>query len=36
LDVVYGKQRGVREDAMGEELKLEKFVEKIRKIHLQL
>lgn len=33
LDVVYGKQ-GVREDIKEEVLKVEKFVENIRKIHL--
>jgi hypothetical protein len=35
LDVVYGQQ-GVREDTMGEALKVEKFVENIRKIYLQV
>jgi hypothetical protein len=36
LDVVYGKQGGVREDLTGDALKEEKIVEKIRKIHLQV
>jgi hypothetical protein len=36
LDVVYGQQGGVREDITGEALKVEKFVEKIRQIHLQV
>jgi hypothetical protein len=36
LDVVYGQQGGVREDITGEALKVEKFVENIRKIHLQV
>jgi hypothetical protein len=35
LDVVYGQQ-GVRENVKGEALKMEKFVEKIRQIHLQV
>jgi len=35
LDVVNGKQ-GVREEIIGETLKDEKFVEKIRQIHLQI
>jgi hypothetical protein len=30
LDVVYGKQGGLREDIIGEALKVEKFVDKIR------
>jgi hypothetical protein len=36
LDVVYGQQGGGREDIMGEALKVEKFVENIRQIHLQV
>ena len=36
LDVLYGKQGGVREELTGAALKLEKNVEKIRKIHLQV
>jgi hypothetical protein len=37
LDVVYGQQGGVREDIIiGEALKVKKFVEKIRQIHLQV
>jgi hypothetical protein len=36
LDVVYGKQGGVREDLTGDALKAEKIVEKIRQIHLQV
>jgi hypothetical protein len=36
LDVVYGKQRGVRENFMGEALTTKKFVEKNRWIHLQV
>ena len=35
LDVVYGQQ-GVREDIIGEALKVEKSVENIRQIHLQV
>jgi hypothetical protein len=33
LDVVYGHQGGVREEIIGEVLKVEKFFEKIRHIH---
>jgi hypothetical protein len=36
LDVVYGHQGGVMEDLIGDALKVEKFVEKIRPIHLQI
>jgi hypothetical protein len=36
LDVVYVQQGGVREDIIGEYLKVEKFIEKIRKIHFQV
>jgi hypothetical protein len=36
LDIVYGQQRGVREDTRGEALKLEKFVKNIMHIHLQV
>jgi hypothetical protein len=36
LDVVYGQQGGVRDDVIGEALKAEKFVEKIRQTHLQV
>jgi hypothetical protein len=35
VDVVYGQQGGVREDLIGDALKVEKYVEKIRQIHLQ-
>jgi hypothetical protein len=35
LDVVY-QRRGVREDLIGDALKEEKIVEKIKKIHLQV
>jgi hypothetical protein len=35
LDVIYGNQEGVREDIIGEALKVEKFIENIRQIHLQ-
>jgi len=35
LDVVYGS-KGLREDIIGEVLKAEKFVEKIKHIHLQV
>jgi len=35
LDVVYGKE-GVREDITRETLKVDKFVEKISKIHFQI
>jgi hypothetical protein len=36
LDVFYGKQGGVMKDVMGKELKVDKFVENIRQIHLQV
>jgi uncharacterized protein YlzI (FlbEa/FlbD family) len=36
LDVVYGKKGVVREDIIGEALKVDKCVDKIRHIHLQL
>jgi hypothetical protein len=36
LDVVYGKQGGVREDLIGDALRETKIVEKIRKIYLQV
>jgi hypothetical protein len=36
LYFVYGQQGGVREDITRDVLKVEKFVEKIKKIHLQV
>jgi hypothetical protein len=36
LYVVYGNQGGEREDITGEVLKVKKFVENIRHIHLQV
>jgi hypothetical protein len=36
LDVLYGKQGGVREDLITDALREEKIDEKNRKIHLQL
>ena len=36
LDVVYGKQGGVREDLTEDALRVEKIVYKIRQIHLQV
>jgi hypothetical protein len=36
LDVVYGQQGGVRKDLTGDALTVEKFVEKIRQIRLQV
>jgi hypothetical protein len=36
LDVVYGRQGGVREDLTRDALRAEKFVEKIRQINLQV
>jgi hypothetical protein len=36
LVVVYGQQGGVREDLTGDSLKVEKFLEKIRQVHLQI
>jgi hypothetical protein len=36
LDVVYGQQRGVREDLREDALKVEKLVENIKQIHLQV
>jgi hypothetical protein len=36
LDVSYGHQGGVREEIIVEELKLDKFVNNIRHIHLQV
>jgi hypothetical protein len=34
LNVVYGKQGGVREDTIEDALKVDLFFEKVRKIHL--
>jgi hypothetical protein len=36
LDVVYGQQGGVRGDLTRDALRVEKIVEKIRHIHLQV
>jgi hypothetical protein len=36
LDIAYGKQGGVREDLTGDALRAEFFIEKIRKIHIQV
>jgi hypothetical protein len=36
LGVVYGKHGGVREDITGEALKVERFIDIIWKIHLQV
>jgi hypothetical protein len=36
FDVVYGQQGGMMEYVMGEALKVEKFVEKIKQIHMQV
>jgi hypothetical protein len=36
LDVVYGQQGGVRENTTGEALNYERFIDKIRKIYLQV
>jgi hypothetical protein len=36
LDVAYEQKGGMREDIIGEALRMEKFVENIRQIHLQV
>ena len=35
-DVVYGQQEKVRENTINEALRAKKFIDKIRKIHLQI